>query len=65
MSDQPTKRRGMGVVKKRKGSTVWWLVYYAHGKRVRESSHTHNYGYAIKLLKKRVAAVEYGELVGP
>src|SRR5216683_2814928 len=55
--------RGMGRVFKR--GTVYWVAYYHRGKEYRESSESENEAAAKKLLKKRIAEVAQGRLIGP
>src|SRR6266851_8985734 len=55
--------RGMGRVFKR--GTVYWVAYYHRGKEDRESSESENESAAKKLLKKRIAEVAQGRLIGP
>src|SRR5216683_6701690 len=55
--------RGMGRVFKR--GTVYWVAYYHRGKEYRESSESENESAAKKLLKKRIAEVAQGRLIGP
>jgi integrase len=50
-------KRGDGQVYKR-GNT-YWIDYFAHGKRIRESAHTDDIEVAHKLLRKRVAEVTH------
>jgi integrase len=46
-------------------SAVWWLSYYANGKRVRESSGTENKRQAEDLLKEREGRVVTGQPILP
>jgi len=44
---------------------IWWITYWHHGKRHRESSHTTFEKEAWKLLKRRWAEIGLGQPVGP
>ncbi len=51
---RPTyKDKRTGKLKK---SSIWWIQYYAHGKKKLENSHSRNRSDALKLLKKRVVS---------
>ena len=59
---QPTyrdKRTG-----EKKTSAVWWISFSTHGKRTKESSESTNRADAVRLLKKRIGAVQAGKAVG-
>jgi len=56
-------RRGFGGLQLR--YRTWWVTYNYRGKRHRESSHSENRRDAIKLLRKRLAEIGQGKLVGP
>jgi hypothetical protein len=53
----------MGMCYQR-GST-WWIQYYVHGKRVRESTHSTNPADASRLLNLRKGTAAAGKPVGP
>jgi integrase len=57
------RTRGLGGVYQRGG--VWWVQFYVHGKRVRESSASANRAVAVRLLKQRIGDVQSGKPVGP
>lgn len=57
------RTRGLGGVYQRGG--VWWVQFYVHGKRVRESSASDNRAVAVRLLKQRIGDVQSGKPVGP
>jgi hypothetical protein len=61
---KPKHIRGLGTPYLRKGSTVWWVMYYVRGKRHRESSGSRNRTDALALLKKRIADAANGRPVG-
>jgi hypothetical protein len=46
-----------------KQSSIWWIQYYAHGKKKLENSHSRNRNDALKLLKKRLGEVVEGKLI--
>lgn len=48
----------------RRGKT-WWIDYSFRGRRHRESSESHRKSDAVKLLRKRMAEMGKGKLVGP
>jgi integrase len=53
---------GMGGVYRPKGSSRFWLRYSLHGKQIRESSGSSDERAALRLLKKRIAQMENGNL---
>lgn len=57
------KLRGMGMCYRR--GEVWWIQYYVHGKRVRESTHSANPADASRLLNLRKGSAAQGKPVGP
>lgn len=57
------KARGTGSLYQR-GET-WWIVYFDHGRRYRESSKSTVRGDAVDLLKKRLAECGKGRRVNP
>lgn len=67
--------RGLGYVfrptytdrrsRERKEGAVWWVQYYYQGKRYRESSGSTRRADAVKLLRRRLAEIGQGRLVGP
>jgi integrase len=63
MSDKAKGNRGAGNVYLR-GST-WWIYYSFRGRLVRESSGSDKRSVATKLLRKRLAEMGTGQLVGP
>src|SRR5689334_12315499 len=56
-------RRGMGSIYQQTGDT-WWISYYVHGKRHRESSGSTNRADAVRLLKRRLGEAAAGKPVG-
>lgn len=56
-------RRGLGRVYKR--GNVWWVGYSYRGKKYRESSGSANRADAVRLLKRRLAEIGRGRLIGP
>jgi integrase len=56
-------RRGMGSIYQQTGDT-WWISYYVHGKRHRESSGSTNRADAVRLLKRRLGESAAGKPVG-
>ncbi len=56
-------RRGLGGVYQRGG--VWWVRYSYRGAKKRETSGSTNRADAVRLLKKRLAEMGQGRLVGP
>jgi len=54
---------GTGGVYRR--GTVFWIRYSFRGRKIRESSHSAQRGEAVRLLKKRLAEMGTGRLVGP
>lgn len=56
--------RGEGTVYRQKGSRFFWLQWYAQGRRFTESSKSEDEKVARRLLRKRLASVESGELSG-
>lgn len=54
---------GTGGVYKR--GAVFWIRYSYRGRKIRESSHSAQRSTAVKLLKKRLAEMGAGRLVGP
>lgn len=66
--------RGMGRVYRRRWrdkstglwreGKIWWLDYSHRGRRQQESSHTTSHADAVRLLRKRIKAVESGERTG-
>lgn len=56
------RTRGLGGVYQR-GQT-WWIQFFVHGKRVRESAGSSNRADAVRLLKQRIADVQAGKPVG-
>lgn len=44
---------------------VWWLRYSYRGRKIRESSGSERRGDAVKLLRRRLAEIGAGKLVGP
>lgn len=54
--------RGEGTVYRQKGSRFWWIQYYANGQRFTESSKTENEKEARKVLRRKIGAVESGEI---
>ena len=59
------RQRGLGRIYQRKGTSAWWIQYHVRGKVHRESSGSDNENVAAKLLRKRLAEIETGKLVGP
>jgi integrase len=57
------KRRGFGMVYQR--GKVWWVKYHFRGKVYRETSRSLIRMDAIKLLRKRMAEMGTGQLLGP
>lgn len=57
------KRRGFGMVYQR--GSVWWVKYHFRGQVYRESSRSAIRMDAIKLLRKRMAEMGTGQLLGP
>jgi integrase len=57
------KHRGLGGVYQR--GNKWWFHYYFRGKAYRESSGSPVRADAIKLLKRRLAEMGKGQLIGP
>ena len=56
----PTPRKPVrGVYEKPKGSDIWWIHYYEHGRRRRERVGTH--GNAVKLYQKRKTQILTGD----
>lgn len=49
--------KGSGRIFQRAGSSAWWLDYYCHGKRLRESAHTEDENEAKKRLGQRLDEV--------
>lgn len=56
-------RRGLGGLYQR--GTTWWIHYSYHGKPYRESSGSTVRSDAVKLLRRRMAEMGKGQLVGP
>ena len=56
---------GTGSVYRPKDRAVWWLSYYVHGRRVRESSGSTVKADALALLKQRLGELGTGRYVGP
>lgn len=54
--------RGEGTAYKQDGSRFWWIQWYVQGKRFTESSKSEDEKVARRLLRKKLAAVEAGEL---
>jgi hypothetical protein len=61
--DRHRRGRGQGRIWRRGG--VWWIQYYAHGRQIRESSHSVKEEHAQKLLAKRHAEIEADTFVEP
>src|SRR5229473_5670917 len=57
-------RRGQGWVHRR-GRRVWWISYGFRGEVYRESSGSPNRTDAVKLLRRRLAEIGKGQLIGP
>ena len=57
------KRRGFGMVYQR--GKVWWVKYHFRGQVYRETSRSSVRMDAIKLLRKRMAEMGTGQLLGP
>ena len=57
--------RGTGSSYLQKGSAVWWVKYYRHGKPYRESTHTTNEKEAQDFLKQRLGEIVTGNFYGP
>src|SRR5690349_21630913 len=57
------KRRGFGMVYQR--GSVWWIKYHFRGQVYRETSRSSIRMDAIKLLRKRMAEMGTGQLLGP
>ena len=57
------KTRGLGRVFRR--GTVWWVQYSFRGEQHRESSNSTVRARAVNLLKRRLAEMGHGRLVGP
>ncbi len=55
--------RGLGRLYRR--GPVWWIQYSHRGRRVRESSRSTVRSDAARLLKKRMAEIGHGRLLGP
>src|SRR5206468_3437360 len=58
-----TKARGLGRIYRR--GEVWWIQYHHRGKLYRESSDSKKCARAGDLLKRRLAEMGQGRLVGP
>jgi integrase len=56
------RTRGLGGVYQR-GQT-WWIQFFVHGQRVRESAGSSNRADAVRLLKQRIGDVQAGKPVG-
>src|SRR5687768_9081146 len=56
---------GTGSVYRPKDRAVWWLSYYRHGRRIRESSGSTVKAAALALLKQRLGEIGSGRYVGP
>lgn len=56
-------RRGLGSLQLR--SKTWWIGYSFRGKRFRESSKSGERRDAVRLLRRRLAEISRGRLVGP
>lgn len=56
------RTRGLGGVYQRGG--VWWVQFYIHGKRMRETSGSANRADAVRLLKQRIGDIQAGKPVG-
>jgi integrase len=69
------KNRGLGSVYQpvykdkqtgeHKASAVWWIRYHHRGRKHRESSESTKRADAVKLLKRRMAEIGQGRLLGP
>jgi integrase len=57
------RSRGLGRVFRR--GRVWWIQYSFRGHQHRESTHSTNRAKAVSLLKRRLAEMGQGRLVGP
>src|SRR5262245_7368152 len=57
------KSRGMGRIFRRGG--VWWIQYSFRGQQHRESSKSTSRAKAVSLLKRRLAEMGHGRLIGP
>src|SRR5437762_2430193 len=62
-SQRSQKRRGLGYLQLR--GNVWWIGYSFRGKAYRESSHSTNRSDAVRLLRRRLAEIGQGRLIGP
>jgi integrase len=58
-----TASRGLGRVFRR--GSIWWVQYSFRGEQHRESSHSSLRPRAVNLLKRRLAEMGHGRLVGP
>ena len=75
MTEGRKKARGVGAVYQpsyvvkasgeRKTSSVWWVYYHHRGRLYRESSNSTKRGDATQLLRKRLAEVGQGRVIGP
>lgn len=61
----PRARRGLGRIYRRKKTKCWWLQYHHRGKLYRESSGSEHRQDAVRLLRKRLAEMGAGRVVGP
>jgi integrase len=46
-------------------SAVWWISYFDHGKKIRESSESTDHAVAVRLRKERLSRSWQGQPVGP
>jgi integrase len=60
---KPAKTRGLGRIYQR--GEIWWVQYYFHGRLYRESSGSTVQARATDLLKRRLAEMGRGRLLGP
>jgi len=62
---QVPRPRGTGSIYHQKGSSVWWVKYYRHGKPYRESTRTTDQRRAEQFLRQRLAEITTGNFSGP
>src|SRR5260370_29700366 len=62
-SPRRQNRRGQGWIHQR--GRIWWVQYSFRGKVYHESAHSPNRANAVKLLRRRLAEIGKGDLIGP
>src|SRR2546427_11483093 len=62
-SPRRPNRRGQGWIHHR--GRIWWVQYSFRGKVYHESAHSPNRANAVKLLRRRLAEIGKGDLIGP